>query len=105
MKKDRQYVLVCYDIVDDGKRVKVQHVADAYGERINDSVYECWLDAKREAMMKRRIEALIDPKEDVVYIYRLCAPCVQKITVFGLRAETRPPRLMIITDGEVIREY
>jgi len=96
MKPNAQFILLCYDIVDNKRRTKLQKVADAYGERVNDSVYECWLTPSDEAALAKKVRRLVNDHEDAVYFYRLCAACLQRKTSMGLQLETQPERLRIV---------
>ncbi|GMV36334.1 MAG: hypothetical protein AMXMBFR61_08420 [Fimbriimonadales bacterium] len=96
MKPGTQFVLLCYDIVDNKRRAKLQKVADAFGERVNDSVYECWLNPTQEASLVKKVKRLVNEREDAVYFYRLCAACLQRKSSIGLHVETQPERVRIV---------
>ena len=42
------FYLVCYDIVSDRRRNKVSKLLEAYGLRVQKSVFECVLDDKEK---------------------------------------------------------
>lgn len=40
---DERFYTIAYDIPDDGRWVKVANVLKSFGERVQLSVFECWL--------------------------------------------------------------
>jgi CRISPR-associated protein Cas2 len=65
-------IVVCYDIADDRRRSRAARLFEGYGERVQESVFECHLDAVRVRRLKTAIEKEIDPREDRLRFYRLC---------------------------------
>ena len=69
-------VLVTYDVSTEtaaGQR-RLRKVAKAcvdYGQRVQNSVFECLLDAAQYAVFKAKLSALIDPAHDSLRFYRL----------------------------------
>lgn len=70
------FVLVTYDVSTKtraGQR-RLNRVAKAcldFGQRVQNSVFECQLDPARFAALKGRLTDLIDPKEDSLRFYHL----------------------------------
>lgn len=69
-------VLVTYDVNTEtaAGRKRLRKVAKAcvnYGQRVQNSVFECLLDAAQYAVFKARLKALIDPEADSLRFYRL----------------------------------
>lgn len=62
--------VVTYDIADDGTRVKVANLLKSYGERVQLSVFECWLNPREFGDLKHRIRDKIDLANDSVRFYR-----------------------------------
>lgn len=77
------FAVVSYDIVSDKRRRRVSKLLEGYGERQQYSVFECDVSEKRLAELKRKLGLLIDPQEDSVRIYRMCAMCRGNIEVIG----------------------
>jgi len=69
-------VLVTYDVsteTEDGKR-RLRRVAkqcQSYGQRVQDSVFECILEPALLAKLKAKLEAIIDPEVDSLRYYYL----------------------------------
>lgn len=65
-------LLVCYDIPDNRRRNRVARLLESHGERVQRSVFECDLDTRRQARLRDRLMAMIDPDEDKLRFYNLC---------------------------------
>lgn len=77
-------IVVSYDISDDKRRSKVAKIMEGYGYRVQYSVFECELNARKLAQLKRRLRPLVNPKEwESVRFYPLCAECDKKVKVLG----------------------
>jgi CRISPR-associated protein Cas2 len=83
--------LVCYDISDTPRRTKLAKCLDDYGGRVQYSVFEMVLDRRLFDNLVADLTALIDPSEDRVIVYPICAACLKKAVFLGLSAdEVRP---------------
>lgn len=81
-------LLVTYDVTTDsaaGRRrlYKVAKVCEAYGQRVQKSVFECTLTATQFEQFKHRLLQQIDPDEDSLRIYRLREPRAKHLHVLG----------------------
>jgi CRISPR-associated protein Cas2 len=70
------FVLVTYDVstVTPGGQRRLRRVAKAcldYGQRVQNSVFECQVDPAQFAALKARLLDLIEPKEDSLRFYFL----------------------------------
>lgn len=70
------FVLVTYDVSTQNARGerRLRRVAKAcldYGQRVQNSVFECQVDPAQFAAMKARLFDLIDPSEDSLRFYFL----------------------------------
>ncbi len=66
--------IVCYDIRDDKRLRRVAKCMLQFGDRVQKSVFECWLDKNDFHNMLKEVKALIEP-EDNFRCYRLCDKC------------------------------
>lgn len=69
-------VLVTYDVstVTPAGRRRLSRVAKAcldYGQRVQNSVFECQIDAAQWAELKHRLLSIINPDEDSIRYYEL----------------------------------
>jgi CRISPR-associated protein Cas2 len=79
----KRYLVVAYDIVDDERRNKISDILSAYGQRVNKSVFECFLKKRDIDELKREIRENIKKSEDIVLYYYLCRDCIEKIERMG----------------------
>jgi len=83
---DKTRYIICYDVPANHRRAKLSRLLDGFGQRVQFSVFELALDQKLFDIVVRRINKIIDPAEDKVTIYQLCAACLKKRMFLG-----RPP--------------
>jgi CRISPR-associated protein Cas2 len=93
-------VLVTYDVslTQPGGARRLRRVAKAcqdYGQRVQFSVFEIQVDPGQWAMLKARLEDLIDPKQDSLRYYYLGAN-------WGRRVEHVGTKSAIDLDGTLI---
>ena len=69
-------VVVAYDVPEDRRRTKLAEALEAYGRRVQYSVFEALLEPPQIEELLERLASLIDPEEDKVRLYRLCAACL-----------------------------
>lgn len=79
--------LICYDIVDDRRRTKVSKLLEAYGLRIQKSVFEVVLNKNQYEKLENRLIKLLDTSEDQLRFYPLSAHCRGKVKILGLQPE------------------
>jgi CRISPR-associated protein Cas2 len=79
----KQYIVVAYDIGNEKRRNKISDILAAYGERVNRSVFECFLRLKDISELKRKIREHVKKDEDIVLYYCLCKQCLEKIDRTG----------------------
>lgn len=70
MVEERLYI-VTYDISDDRRWRRVYRLMGGYGRWLQLSVFQCRLSARRRAEMARRLEQLINARNDHVLILDL----------------------------------
>lgn len=94
-------VLITYDInteTEKGKK-RLRDVAKAcvnYGQRVQNSVFECSLDAAQLLQMRHRLEKLIDPALDSLRLYNLGNHYQSKVIHIGAKPSYDPQEPMIL---------
>ena len=83
-------VLITYDVNTESqngrKRLrKVAKVCVNYGQRVQNSVFECQLDASQLASVRHSLEGLIDPQRDSIRIYCLGNQYRSKVEHMGAK--------------------
>ncbi len=88
-------VLVTYDVnvqkPEGRRRLRlVAKVCQDYGQRVQNSVFECLVDPAQWVSLKTRLEQLIDPKHDSLRYYFLGSNWRRRVTHVGAK-ETYDP--------------
>jgi len=76
------FVVISYDISDDGLRKKVANILLDYGVRVQYSVFECLVDAKT----LDKIIVMLSPfteGNDSIRFYQICEACLKKMVLQG----------------------
>ena len=81
-------VVISYDISDDKRRDAAAERLLGWGERVQESVFECWLTEGELRRLIRQLEAMIDERTDRLRCYRLCRKDIAGIRCQGA---ARPP--------------
>ncbi|MFZ7101866.1 MAG: CRISPR-associated endonuclease Cas2 [Peptococcaceae bacterium] len=83
-------VLITYDVQTSGiggaKRLrKVAKACQNYGQRVQNSVFECIVDAAQLTTLKRELCSLIDEEKDSLRFYSLGNTYKNKVEHFGAK--------------------
>ena len=84
------FVLVTYDVAtttNDGRRRlhKVAKVCGDYGQRVQNSVFECVVDPTQWARLRLRLLDLYDPADDSLRFYFLGSKWRQRVEHHGAK--------------------
>lgn len=70
-----RYVVV-YDIPEDKLRLKVAEILEGFGERVQESVFECLLEATELSELTASLQdEIAESSGGNVRLYRVCATC------------------------------
>jgi len=72
-------LLICYDISDRRRRAKVHKTLKSYGENIQESVFEAFLDDRQQRLLHEQLSTLLQPPDKIRY-YLLCRECQKKVS-------------------------
>ena len=94
-------VLITYDVstTDAAGKRRLRQVAKkcvAHGQRVQNSVFECSVDAAQLRLLQAELTALIDPKADSLRFYSLGNHYQTKIEHFGVKESYEPEGLLMI---------
>ena len=87
--------LVAYDICDDKRLRQIAKMMEAYGTRVQRSVFECSLSKQRLADLVHDSRMRMKKLEDKVQIYKLCRDCRDRFTLHSEAGLTRDPDVWI----------
>ncbi|KKM12690.1 CRISPR-associated protein Cas2 [Clostridiales bacterium PH28_bin88] len=82
-------VLITYDVntVNVGGQKRLRRVAKAcenYGQRVQNSVFECLIDPAQLVILKGRLLDIIDPDKDSLRVYYLGKNWKRRVEHYGL---------------------
>jgi CRISPR-associated protein Cas2 len=94
-------VLVTYDVNTEtaAGRKRLRKVAKAcvdHGQRVQNSVFECLLDAAQYAVFKHKLALLIDPKMDSLRFYQLGDHYKSRVEHIGLHPDFAQDDVLIL---------
>lgn len=94
-------VLITYDVStqDAAGRKRLRKVAKEcvnYGQRVQNSVFECILDASQLLLLKDSLVSMIDEKQDSLRFYYLGNKYQTKVEHFGIKSSYEPEGLLMI---------
>jgi CRISPR-associated protein Cas2 len=78
------YVVVCYDIVQDRRRARLLRKLKGYLPHVQKSVFEGEISDANLIALREMVLKEIDPTEDTVRVYHLCARCIPATEVLGI---------------------
>uniref|UniRef100_A0A7C3SMI1 CRISPR-associated endoribonuclease Cas2 n=1 Tax=Dictyoglomus turgidum TaxID=513050 RepID=A0A7C3SMI1_9BACT len=77
------FLVITYDVTDDRRRKEIASELKNYGQRVQKSVFECFLEKDQINELKARIEKLLDLGEDSVRYYHLCEKDENNMELIG----------------------
>lgn len=77
------HVVISYDISEDKRRTKIHKVLKSYGQWMQFSLFECSLTDTQYAKLRSRLSKIIQPQQDSIRFYFLCACCQPKVERIG----------------------
>ena len=94
-------VLITYDVntEDAGGRKRLRQIAKQcvnYGQRVQNSVFECLLDAAQCKQLQQKLRAIMDEQRDSLRFYYLGNNYNTRIEHFGTKAGYAPEGALII---------
>ena len=72
---DAKWWLICYDVRDPARLRKAAKILEGTGERMQYSVFRCWLNSAAMHRLRWELTRVLDPEDDVLLI-PLCSRCV-----------------------------
>lgn len=94
-------VLVTYDVstIDEAGKKRLRKVAKVctnYGQRVQNSVFECMVDASQYLVLKSTLANLIDKEKDSLRFYSLGNKYHTKIEHIGAKTSYDPEGVLIV---------
>ena len=92
----KRFYVVCYDIKDDSRRMKVFKTMRNYGTRVQYSIFECILENDILDKMIDRISDIIKPDEDSIRVYYLPDEAKRFIKIIGVGEVVHEQKYFIV---------
>ncbi len=94
-------VLITYDVntEDAAGRKRLRQVAKQcvnYGQRVQNSVFECLLDPAQYKLLQAKLLEIIDREKDSLRFYQLGDKYQNKIEHFGAKASYEPEGVLLV---------
>ena len=94
-------VLITYDVntSDAAGRGRLRRIAKQcvnYGQRVQNSVFECLLDAAQCRVLQAKLCAIIDPERDSLRFYYLGNRYENKVEHFGVKQAYDPEGILLV---------
>jgi CRISPR-associated protein Cas2 len=89
-------VVVVYDIPDDKRRTKLSNFLEGYGQRIQLSVFECFLSLEEMRQLYDDVKKRVKPSEDDVRFYWISQDAVSRVLTIGGESPKPPPKYYVI---------
>lgn len=88
-------VVVVYDISDDKRRNKLATFLEGYGRRVQESVFECFLNLNEMRKLHEQVKLRMKP-EDNVRFYWIPKEAVSRALTLGSSLPEPPPEVYIV---------
>ncbi len=94
-------MLITYDVnteTSDGKR-RLRKVAKQclnYGQRVQNSVFECLVDPVQFLELRKRLESIIDPEKDSLRYYNIGNNWKSRVEHIGAKQAYDPEGIMLV---------
>ena len=88
--------LISYDIKNNQRRTKIANILLNYGERVQYSVFEAWLNHQNINDIINEVLPLLDLSSDSFRVYSLCKTCQNKRLMFGKQIITNDDDIIIV---------
>ena len=95
------YILITYDVATDDKagQRRLRQVARAcenIGQRVQNSVFECLIDAAQCRMLQQKLCSIMDDELDSLRFYYLGSKYENKIEHFGTKRGYEPEGVLMV---------
>lgn len=85
----KRYIVIAYDIEKDRKRREVSKLLEAWGKRVNKSVFECFISDTELKKLREKLQKKVKNGSDSILFYPLCVDCIDKIERMGIKVPER----------------
>ena len=90
------YYIIAYDIADPKRLACIRKTLKDYGNPLQFSIFECYLNRKDLILLQDELEQIINHAEDRIIILSLCTPCKDRITIIGKQEIQEQPKGAVV---------
>lgn len=94
-----EFYIICYDSPSNKRRGKLHKLLKNYAVPVQKSVFETFLDKPNFDKMMKKIEALMNSKEDSVRIYGMSRQIQKQVKIIGSPGRLEDPNYFFIPDN------
>lgn len=90
--------VVTYDVAEDDVRARIAKTLAGFGQRVQDSVFECVLSDERalERLLHTLGRELADDPKGQIRLYRVCGDCIRESRGLGAVVRTMDSDVCVI---------
>ena len=88
--------IITYDIASNRRRQKVADLLEGYGQRVQESVFECVLSRLKYRELRNKLKRHINDTEDSIRFYPLSSHTRDNIIIWGGPSVARLPGSLVI---------
>ncbi|MGI0481109.1 CRISPR-associated endonuclease Cas2 [Geminocystis sp. CENA526] len=89
-------VIIVYDIPDNKRRNNLSNFLEGYGNRVQFSVFECFLTLSEMKDLFEKVKKKVKTSEDNVRFYWISSNATSQILTLGSQPPEAPPKSYII---------
>ena len=93
-----EFYIICYDSPNNKRRTKLHKLLKNYAVPVQKSVFETFLDHSSFVKMMRKIENLMDSKEDSVRVYGMSRKIQKQVRIIGSPGLLDDPNFFLIKE-------
>lgn len=77
------FYMICFDVSDPRRLRRVSNELENFGQRVQRSLFECWLTSSQLFELKTRLAHFIDTENDQIRYYSLCGHDLVDVQIDG----------------------
>ena len=81
--------MICFDVADEKRLRQVAIQLENVGQRVQCSVFECFLETSDLKRLRENLDGIIEPSEDHIRYYSICDKDKPKVLIDGIGAISR----------------
>lgn len=90
------FYLITYDIPSNKRRKKISDLLAGYGKRVQLSVFECVLPAKKYQELQKRLQTVVNLAEDNLRFYPITGHTLAQVETWGGPPLTESPKSVVV---------